>query len=108
MRNGLLRHKIELQAASTTTQDFDHTRTWTTYATVMGRKHEPRGKEVDTGLQLQGEMTHKFEVRYRDDISVKHRVLWRDRTFDIFAVENPDGRRKRMILRCTEHRSDGD
>lgn len=108
MSAGQLRHRVELKRKTPTVTDFENVVTWTTYATVWAQKLEPKGREVTEALQVEGKLTVTFRIRYRSDVSVEDRLVFDGRDFDITLPTNPDGRKRWLMLHCTEHRSDGD
>lgn len=108
MRAGRYRLRIELQRNEGGVADFEPVEKWVTYASPWAEKQDPRGDEVVSALETQSRLSVVFGIRYRDGVSPAHRVKWTDRIFDIKAATNPDGRKKRLLLHCVEHRSDGD
>lgn len=108
MRAGKLRHRIQLQRNTPVTTDFEKVDSWATYDSVWANKLESKGSESSSGLQNTAEMIHEFEARYKSGVKPDDRIVFETRVFDIKAVLNPDSRKRRMLIQCKEHRSDGD
>lgn len=108
MRAGPMRQVVDLQRNSPTNVDHERLDNWSTYATTRAEKLEPKGDEVQSALQTDAVYKVVFRLRYREDVKATDRLLFEGRVFDIRIVTNPDGRRRSLLLYCTEHNSDGD
>lgn len=104
MSIGQLRDRLTLQSVVTTQDAYGaYTETWEDVAKVWGRNVVRWGKESEYAHQTEAVQRYEFEIRYRDDITPKDRIVWNDRIFDILAVRNVDGRRQYLQL-ITEER----
>lgn len=73
----------------------------TTWSNVQSKAAGERF--LSGGEQLRADVTHTVRIRYRDDITVQMRGIWR--TSRILVIENvvdPDGRKSDLILMCRE------
>jgi SPP1 family predicted phage head-tail adaptor len=80
----------------------DPWRTPTTLARVWGRVEPLRGRERLHGMQLEAGVTHRVTIRYRDDVTARHRLRLRARVFNIRAVIDPEERHRFLELLCEE------
>ena len=104
MSAGLMRERITIQAAEQTPDGYGEVApVYTTVATVWARKLEQRARQFLQAEQVAEQFNIVFRIWYREDITAKHRILWRGRTFDIVSVVNPDDDRRELDLRCVEH-----
>jgi len=105
MNTGWLTQRIELQSATETRNAYgEATAVWATYATVWGGVQPVRGVERVAAQQTQADEETKVIIRYRTDVSVKHRVKHGSRYLSVNAVINPRSSNERLELMCTEDR----
>src|SRR5688500_2618492 len=98
MRSGLLRERVTIQSA-TTVQDAngEPIPTWanlatnpTVWASVLSKASGERF--ISGGEQVQASVSHTVRIRYRSDVTVLMRLIWRtNRTLQIENVVDPDG-----------------
>lgn len=62
--------------------------------TVWARVTPMRGGESVEAGQVMAESMYKIVVRYRDDITEKHQLLWNGVPYNIRQVRNMDERRR--------------
>ncbi len=102
---GSMRHFVELQSAGTSRDTYgEQIQSWTKYGDAWAAIRYVAGEEKDHAQQVSGQDVHKIKIRYRDDVSVKHRVLWNSRIFEINSIQNPEERNILLILHCSEVR----
>lgn len=101
---GKMRHRVELQNFGTTRDEYGgENRTWTTYATVWAAIKYISGNEIDHADQVQGIATHKIMIRYDSRVTVKDRLVFNSRNFEIAAPpQNPGEKKEFLILTCKE------
>jgi SPP1 family predicted phage head-tail adaptor len=109
MRSGTLRERVTIQSF-TVAQDAagEPIKTWgnlatnpTVWANVGSRSSGERF--ISGGEQVQASVSHTVRLRYRTDITVQMRLIWRTtRTLQIENVIDPDGRKADLILMCSE------
>jgi head-tail adaptor len=66
--------------------------------------------EAPHAQQLMASSAYKVTVRFRSDVTAKHRLLWigpPDMSMNILSVADPDGRRRRLVLICQAGLVDG-
>jgi len=107
MRAGQLRHRLQLQSATTAPDDFGQPiPTWSTYADVWGEVRPLTGRERYTAQQVQSSLSHQVRIRYRGGVAETHRVRWVDKAtikiLDINAVLNTEQRDRELLLLCSE------
>lgn len=109
MRSGTLRERVTIQAATVSQDSYgEPIETWanlasvpTVWANVGSRAAGERF--ISGGEQVQAEITHTVRIRYRTDVTVKMRLIWRTtRTLEIENVIDPDGRKSDLVLMCSE------
>lgn len=52
--------------------------------------------------QINAEVSVNVKIRYRDDVTSRHRVIFGDRTLEIVSVLRPDNRKTELNLLCVE------
>lgn len=110
MRAGLLRHLITIQAKETTTTAQGTKKvTWEDFLQKLPAEYIPqRTREFDAANQQQSELTGKFRIRFRRDITEHMRVLFDGEPFDIVGKPvDVKGRRTMMELNVKNGVRDG-
>lgn len=109
MRAGTLRERVTIQSFTAVQDDYgEPIETWgniatnpTVWANVGSRASGERF--ISGGEQVQATVSHTVRIRYRSDVTVKMRLIWRaNRTLQIENVIDPDGRKADLILMCSE------
>jgi SPP1 family predicted phage head-tail adaptor len=107
MQAGRMRERVAIQT-NTPSQDAygQPVESWATSATVWaeivatanGTERAEAG-----GQQVIAESLYRITIRWRDDVSVKQRVVWtvRSRTFEIENIQDGSGR-ETIVLLCRE------
>lgn len=93
MRTGKLDQQIVLQTLSETSSEGSLTRAWSTLATVFGHVMTQRGSEAFEAARVNARETIRVMIRYRADVTTKHRLQWAGQSYDITAVDR-SGRRE--------------
>jgi SPP1 family predicted phage head-tail adaptor len=72
-------------------------------------KAEPiRGREFFAQGQMQAEVTVRFVIRYRADVTEKMRIVWRGLPYEIVSPPiDTDGAREQLELMCAHGVRDG-
>jgi len=108
MQAGALRHRVTIQAATETQNDFGEvTKTWSDLATVWAAVEALSGREYFEARQLQRSTLTRMIIRWRDDVTAGHRVRWTDtmgttHTYDIESVIADRTHRAQLTLMCVE------
>lgn len=109
MRAGTLRERVTIQAATVTQDSYgEPIETWanlatnpTVWANVGSRASGERF--ISGAEQVQASVSHTVRIRYRADVTVLMRLIWRtNRTLQIENVIDSDGRKADLILMCSE------
>jgi len=82
------------------TSNQDKITSWveiTTYPTVFSKKIEQRGTEVVVADQLQYIQKTIFIIVYRDDLSVKYRVVFGGKVYEIVSITESGEQRKSYL-----------
>lgn len=105
MQTGTLRNRIEIQKLTRTRDSLGGiVETWARLVEVwanvrMSGAGERMISSVDQEVAL---VTHRITIRHRTDVSVENRILHGDRVLDIESAVDPDGRRRELVLVCSE------
>lgn len=73
-----------------------------TVATVWARIVPLAGRELVKAQEVIAEVTHRIEIRHREDVTPRMQAVARGRTFGIEAVLNVEERGREMHLLCVE------
>lgn len=99
VRPAALRHRLMLE---TSTLAADGALLWTPVAVVFGAL-EPIGEgEGEAGASMNGRVTHRIQLRWRDGVSSRDRLVMGARIFRIVAVRDLDERRTHLLIRAEE------
>lgn len=100
---GKLRHRVAIQRLDDVVTTSGATSdTWVTVATVWASVEPVRGRELLRGHVIHGDTTHMVTMRYRAELTRKHRILWGARVFDIVDPRNVDERGIDMAVQAIE------
>lgn len=75
---------------------------WTDTATRWAAIEPLTGREYWQAQQVNAEMTVKITIRYYAGLTVKNRVKYGSRYFDILSTQNLNEGNKFMVLMCKE------
>jgi SPP1 family predicted phage head-tail adaptor len=104
MHSGLLRHRITIEASTPTQNGFGElVESWATFIRPWARVQPVNGREFFAAKQINAERTLKFTIRYQDGITMKMRINYDSRLFDINAILDIEERHKELTLMATEH-----
>ena len=109
MEIGTLRHRITLQKliVSTNSNGFE-VETWKELKTVWAAVSNLQGREFFAAAAVQAENTVKFTIRYVSDIDPTMRIIFRNKRYDIVAIDNKKYQNKYMEIKAQEVRADED
>lgn len=108
MRIGRHRTSLTIQTRTDTSDGMGgSTVSWSTFATVWGRQMIWRGSAEWTADQVSSLQTSRWETRFLTGIQPKMRLVVGSRTFQIEAIFDPDQKRSRLVLVCTELQNPG-
>lgn len=80
----------------------ERTGSWSTYASVWAEMREISGREVIASGTDQAQKQVIFFIRYRSDVTERHRMSYDGDFYDIENIREI-GRRAGLELRCTRH-----
>ncbi|MGE0754576.1 MAG: phage head closure protein [Alphaproteobacteria bacterium] len=84
-----LRHRLLLQQENQTSDGAGgYTRSWDDVGYVWAEIRPLRGSERVFAEKLQAETSHALCIRYRDDITARHRFVFDARVFAIHSIRN--------------------
>lgn len=100
---GALRQRLTLAApVRTEGEGGTVTVTWESVATLSASVVPQSGRELVRADGIAARVTHEIVVRYQDDLLPAMRFTADERTFDIHAVLDEDGRRRWLKCLCEE------
>lgn len=70
----------------------------TTVATVWASVDGLSSRDIIQAQQANVVATHKIRIRFRDDVSHTHRLIWRGRTMEIASVTERNDRQVLELL----------
>ncbi len=109
MRAGKLRQRVNIQAPGLARDSVGSPGPgFTTIATVWAEVESLAGKEEFVNDQFSAQASHRVEIRYQRPaghaINEKYRILWGSRSLDVLSAEDPENRKKKLVLLCLERK----
>ena len=105
MKIGDLKHRITFQDSMKTPDGYKgHTESWTNFATVWASVEPLAGREYFFSQQIKAEVTHRVKIRYRDDITVKMRIQFGVKVFEIESILDIKERHEILEIFCREEK----
>lgn len=84
MRAGKLDRRITLQTRTAVQSvSGEYTETFANLATVWAEVTDLRGREFFAAQQKNADVTTRFRIRWRDDVTVLHRIQYESRNYNI-------------------------
>lgn len=103
VRAGRMRFRITIQSKTDAKGSAGQPiGTWATFKTVWAGIDPLKGKELFTAQATEAAHEVVFNIRYLSGVTVKQRISWDSRTFDIQSVVNVGERNKELMLYCRE------
>lgn len=104
MQAGRLRHRIEIQVASTADGSFSKSQSvnYSTVTTVWGEIRPLTGKEFVHGRANDAQVTHEVTIRYYSGLTPRHRLKFGTRIFNIVQLRDIEERNRMMIVLVNE------
>jgi len=99
VRSGDLRHRVEIQAATTDTSTIDHAPTWAPVATVWASIVAKSGTEAEKGEQVKATTDYEITIRHYDGLTSAHRIVKGTTVYNILSVV-PDERGVWQVCTC--------
>ena len=105
MEIGKLRHRIIFQQTVKVDDTYKgHEVTWANFVTVWADVEPLTGREYFFSQQVKAEVTHRVKIRYRDDITVKMRILFGTRVLGVESIFDIKERHKTLEIFCREEK----
>lgn len=99
MQIGPLRHRLLIQAETTTPDDYgDRAKGWTDVCTLWCDAQPTTGFEKESLGAPRGVQRFTFTTRYYPGITAAHRCVFRGTIFDITSVVDVDSRRRTLEI----------
>lgn len=103
MQAGRLRKRVRIQTPVDAQNGLgEMIRAWSTVATVWAAVEPLRGREMFDAAQVQAEISHRVQLRYRPGVNTTMRILFGSRVLQIQSVIDVDERRRELQLMCRE------
>jgi SPP1 family predicted phage head-tail adaptor len=101
MQSGKLDQRITIQSLTETQNSLGETvNSYSTVATVWGRVVTERGTEAFESARVNARETVRVEIRYRSDVTDKHRIQWNGYNYNIVYTDRTKRREGDMWLTC--------
>ena len=78
------------------------TQTWADAATLWASIEPLAGRELERARSVVSTATHRFNLRFRDNVTTRDRFTFDSRTFNIENVQDMDERGIQLTLLCVE------
>lgn len=99
LRAGTLREQISITAPPSQLDEMgEATGPWTLLAIVRASVRLVQNTEQNGPQGSTTQPTYEITIRYREDVSPRHRLIWRGQTLDILSIADPDGRREQLAI----------
>lgn len=100
---GDMRERVALHSPSPSLDEIGGLeQSWSVFATVWARVTPASNREWWHREQTQASGGWRVTIRYRSDVTTKHRVVWRGLTLEVTGIDNTDERRRFLTLTCEE------
>lgn len=98
---GKMRERVTLQQETPTADGYGgYANSWTDVATVWAKVEPLTGREQIEASKLQGVVTTRVIIRYRDDVVPGMRLTWGSKNYNIRAVICEEERDRFLQLTC--------
>lgn len=103
MRAGKLRHRVMIQSAvELQSASGEISVTWGNVQKWWAEISPMTAREFISGEQRIAEVSHKITIRYCSFLTVRHRIEWQGRVFEISAILNTDERNREQVIMSNE------
>lgn len=105
MKIGNLRHRITFQQSIETPDGHKgHTVKWQDIVTVWASVEPLSGREYFYSHQIKAEVTHRVKMRYKEGITPKMRIKYRDRILKMESILDLKERHEVLEILCREEK----
>ena len=85
---GLKRERVQIQeAVETADAEGQAVKNWVKYVDTWAEVSALTGREYESMKQINSEISNKFTVSYRRDITVKMRLMWQLQQWNIHDIQ---------------------
>ena len=101
---GNLSERITIQTrsiANNNTGTIELSESFTSLVDVWAAVETTRGSQLWDGVSVSNPFTHKFYIRYRNDIDFNKWVEYKSEKYDIVDVEDFEQENEWLLLMCT-------
>ena len=103
MEIGDLRHRITLQNLTTSiSENGFELEVWEDYKTIWAAVSNLHGREYYAAAAVQAENTVKFTIRYLPGLDTAMRISFREKIYDIKAIDNIKYRNRFLEIKARE------
>lgn len=103
MKAGKLNKRFNIEQNTPTRNDYgESVPAWTVLATVWGSVEPLTGREFLAQQQVQSEITTRFRIRYRNDITSKMRIVYDEKYYAIDSVIDPFEKHTFLEIMCVD------
>ncbi|HEB79289.1 MAG TPA: head-tail adaptor protein [Rhodospirillales bacterium] len=100
---GQLNKRLHLQERTVSVDASKHqTTSYADRGTVWGKVEPLAGREFFEAQTMKNEVTHRIVIRYRSDVTPRHRLIFRARTFAIVSATNSGELGMDHVCMCKE------
>ena len=100
MQIGKLDERITIQALTETNNFGSLTQSWADVATVWAHVKSQRGSESFEAARVNARETIRVKIRYRDDVTYKHRIVWQSQNYSITFLDRSSRRDGELWITC--------
>lgn len=103
LHSGLLRHQVDVERLILTPDGIGGSvSSWAVFRRPWAYIISATGWERLSGMQLESPITHIVYLRYDAEITARHRIIHRDRAFNIRSIADIEEQREWLELKCEE------
>lgn len=100
MEIGSLRHRVTLQKITVVRNpDGSFVEDWVDISTVWAAVSNLSGREFYAAAAVQAENTVEFTIRYFPEVDTSERILFRQKAYNITAIDNIEYKNKYMVIK---------
>jgi SPP1 family predicted phage head-tail adaptor len=98
------RHLVQIQRRRLNTTTYgEQVEIWDTVAEAYAAIRSLTTREYFAAMQVQSSATHEIRMRWPCDMTVRDRIKFGARAFDIVNISDRDERHIELTLTCAEH-----
>lgn len=103
LKIGKLKHRVTIQEYTTTRDSFGaEIEAWVDIATVWASVEPLTGREYFQMQQINTEISTKVTMRFKAGVTVKMRLIYNNRIFEIISLINTEEKDVQLVLMCRE------